>query len=350
MVLVTGSGCQDDEGGQDPPTNGDSTFTPLNTSTSGDTDGSSGGDEAADGQDVCLSARPLSAGRYEGDLANKDSNGGGACGQGGPDVFFKLEVTHRADVFVAATGQGYEPRVGVFGSDCAARFSDAGLLCTQGVPGWILDVAAGTELFVAVGADADSLPASLDGLPFELELDVRSVLSVGEACEPASRGRCEGGSLCLPTPVDELEASGELGGSRCTAIVGDTCASAIEVEVDRGETALVVEADAVHTDAHTHGCAGARTSERVYRLQLPEISDATRLEVHAPEAAALAARGPTCLPAEQRACEHDPRDESLILQPPPSRTLYLFVELPDLADPKASEDAPAVVRLRLSED
>ena len=155
---------------------------------------SSGAMMAPDGQDVCLSAPARPPGIYRGTLAGMNPNGG-ACGQSGPDVFFRVEISRRSDVRVFAQGDGYEPRVGVFGNDCIVPFDVSGLLCTAGVPGWVSDVEAGTDLYIAVGASASDLESSRTGT-FELDVQTRNVLSVGERCSNPVWGRCETGSTC----------------------------------------------------------------------------------------------------------------------------------------------------------
>ncbi|MEM6296646.1 MAG: hypothetical protein AAGA54_35595 [Myxococcota bacterium] len=314
----------------------------------GDDDGgssSSTGDPIEeDGSDVCLNARVTSPGVFRGDLEGKGSNGGGACGAGGPDVFFRLGLEQRVDVSVRATGVGFEPRVGVWGNDCAARFSEAGLLCTAGTLGWVLDVDPAVDLFIAVGGSADAIEAS-EGGAFELEISTRPVLEAGERCGDPLPGRCEGGTTCAGDPLD-LTAP-----RRCVVVPGDRCSTAIDVQVDAGRTELTLDpATTEHSDQHAHACGGARLPERVYRLQLPEISETTQLHIEAEGVVALAARGPTCLPEEERACT-DAAEPSVRLEPPPARTLYLFAELPEPPEPPESGDrpegevAPALLRL-----
>lgn len=340
LLVCTGFGCGEDgaEDSEAPPQ------TMAETTGEGEdgSSGSSGGRVNEDGQDVCLSAPVVDPGVYFASLQGKRSSGGGACGAGGPDVFFRIGVEHRSDVQVSAVGDGFTPRVGVFGNDCAVRFEDSGLLCTSGVPGWVSDVPAGTELYVAVGASQSEVDSSGEGA-FRVEVLARDVLSVGEACGMEAWGRCEGGSTCA-SPAGTLEPE------VCTAIPGDRCADPIVIEVDQGTTALSIESGVVHTDAHRHSCGGDRLSERVYRLQLPEVSAEATLRIEGERISVLAARGPTCLTEAETACGADPSDMAAIeLDGPLPRTVYLFAELAADGDEGESELSPSIVRVVLSD-
>lgn len=343
VLVCAGVGCGEDDGAESdsPPQ--------MMAETTGEGDdgssGSSGGGLDEDGQDVCLSASVVEPGVYFASLQGKRSSGGGACGAGGPDVFFRIGVERRSDVQVYAVGDGFTPRVGVFGNDCAVRFEDGGLLCTSGVPGWVSDVPAGAELYVAVGASQADVDASGEGA-FRVEVQARDVLSVGEACSNEAWGRCEGGSACAsPAGTSEPEV--------CTAIPGDRCADPVVVDLDRGATALSIEAGAVHTDAHRHSCGGDRLSERVYRLDLPAVSAEATLRIEGERISVLAARGPTCLTEAEVACGADPSELATIeLEGPLPRTVYLFAELGDGEDPDEkdeSELSPSIVRLVLDD-
>ncbi|MGH1345175.1 MAG: hypothetical protein ACRBN8_26675 [Nannocystales bacterium] len=338
MLVCVAPGCADD-GGQEPEAPAPA---PTKVETTGDDEdassGSSGGGVLGAGQDVCLSAPVLPPGVYLSSLQGKRSSGGGACGQGGPDVFFRVAVERPSDVRVSAVGEGFTPRVGVFGNECAVSFEDGGLLCTSGVPGWVPDVPAGAELYVAVGASQADVDASAQGT-FQLEVQARDILSVGEACSDPAWGRCEGGTTCaVPGETGEPAV--------CVAIPGDRCGNPMPVDVDRGLTALSVESGALHTDAHRHTCGGDRISERVYRLELPAVSAEATLRVEGQRVSVLAARGPTCLTEEERACSADPEGLAVIeLQGPLPRTLYLFAELHE----DESELSPSIVRVVLDD-
>lgn len=309
----------------------------------GDDESGTSGDVVFEvGQDVCLSADAVPPGRYEGTLEGKNGSGG-ACGQGGPEVFFRIDVARRSDVRVSARGDGYQPRLGVFGNDCAVPFDEAGLLCTSGTAGWVTDVPAGAELYVALGATTADVEGSQTG-DYELEVSTRNVLAIGDRCGPEGWGRCETGSTCL-APSDDEEAS-----TVCVEIPGDRCGNPISLYVPRGDSGVTIDRGEPHTDAHHHGCGGDRTVERVYQLQLPAVSEGAVLRVEGEAVSALAARAPTCLLEEELGCAASPEaTASLELQGPLPRTMYLFVELPDL-DPEASELTPAVVRFDLQDD
>jgi len=335
MIVCTVSGCAEDGGEEaDAPA-------PMQPETTGDDDNassSSGDGFLEDGQDVCLSASAVTPGLYFSSLQGKRSSGGGACGEGGPDVFFRIAVEHRSDLRVSVVGDGFTPRVGVFANDCAARFEDSGLLCTSGVPGWVSDVPAGAELYVGVGASQSEVDASGDGA-FRLDVEARAVLAVGEACSNEAWGRCEGGSTCA-VPAGTLEPA------VCVSIPGDRCANPIAVDVDRGTTALSVQPGVGHTDAHRHTCGGDRIAERVYRLELPVVSAEATLRIEGERVSVLAARGPTCLTDEERACGADLEGLAVIeLTGPLPRTLYLFAELSE----NESELSPSIVRIVLED-
>ena len=310
----------------------------VGQSTEGAETGTDDGDALEPGADICLAAASVGPGIHRGDLRGKESNNGGACELGGPDVFFDVDVPLRADVMFWARGAGYEPRVGVRHSDCASRFDATGLLCVGGLPGWVLDVDIGTRLIASVGIDpSDPALAGPDPLPFELEIAYRAVLAEGEGCEPASVGRCETGTHCI---------SGDSAPATCVAVPGDTCRSALPLTLRPGTTVVEIPAEAIHDDAHQHGCAGARTPERVHRVELVgDLGPDARVEVEAPFAEGLAVRGPGCLPEEELACAADGTAALVVAAPPPS--FYLFTELPDAAerDPTGGEEAPYELRI-----
>lgn len=315
----------------------------MKPGTSGDGGGDdesgsgSGGGGERDGAEVCPSAPSRPPGVYRDSLSGRDGNGG-ACGQGGPDVYFHIEIERRSDVRVSAVGDGFEPRVGVFGNDCALPFDEGGLLCTTGVPGWVSDVAAGTDLFVAVGAANAQVERSPTGT-FELDVRTRDVLDEGEPCGNEAWGRCEGGTACLESE----------GPAVCVQIPGERCGNAIELQLSRGATALSIDATTIHTDDHRHGCGGARVRDRVYRLTLPTVSQDAILRAEGENVLALAARGPTCLTSDEEACaaESDGTPSFEIPGPLPP-IVYLFVELPDVVDDE-SEQSPSLVRLELTD-
>lgn len=316
------------------------------TGMDSETDGDETGDLASiGGANVCAQAEPIGAGVHRGELANRDSSKGGPCGAGGPDVFWALEPTVRSDIFVSARADAFSPRIGIFGADCAADWDSTELLCAPGVGGWVTDVAAGTPLWVSVGWETDPTSDAMS-LPFELDVTYRKVLDDGALCQPSTLGRCASGTVCRELEDDDGNL---VAAARCEAVEGDRCAEALPIQVFRGETQLVIARGAAHTDAHEHSCAGARTRERVYRLELPETSAGDLLEIEAPDVDALALRDPTCLVDHEVACVSNPQSRPLRAEVSAAREIYLFVELPRTAEEDEGEEPPYSVRIRLVE-
>jgi hypothetical protein len=313
--------------------------------------GSSGGEDPEAAIDSCALAPALALGRTHGTLRDKSTDRGGACGTGGPDAFYRLEVTARADVSVSALGVGFVPRVGVLPDDCIGDFANVGLACARGLPLWIGDVAAATTLLVAVGADADDpalaapIPEGMpDPLGFALDVHVRAVLDEGEPCQPATVGRCTTGTSCI---------GGEDGVARCTALVGDTCNTAEPIELGTGDTVYPLTP---YTDAHAHSCTGAHRREKVLRVTLPQPIDPAAALVVSTTAAdvGLAVRGPGCDLADERACASGgPTGATatvagLAQAVAPGETVYVFVELPPLPTMGGEEPPPVQVQLQLA--
>ncbi|MBZ5708786.1 hypothetical protein [Nannocystis pusilla] len=279
------------------------------TTEDGDTgDGSTSGvwAEAPAPADACDNALLVTQGRYFGGLRelSAESPIGGVCGGGGPDGFLRVQVPVRADLRVAARGVGFAPHLSLAPDDCLGGREIA---CVAGAPLELRDLAGGTVLRLAVGideavfSDLKQKPAPDDGpdpLSFELDIGLTRVLEAGEVCEPASRGRCVAGTMCLASkPGDAPE---------CTTLPADTCSTAMRTPVvldDAGEGALVVDPAAPQTDAHAHGCGGDGLRERVLRLGLPATPPGRALEITVSRAdVGLAVRTPTCLAADELAC------------------------------------------------
>ncbi len=343
-------------GGDDGAPAGD-TAVPFDPPTGGDDDGDDGPPPIVPGEatDVCANAFSIAEGIHYGTLRARQSDLDGACGQGGPDAFFRVELARRSDVWLQARGVAFEPRVGVLGSACAPAWSQQQLLCTQGVGGWVRDIAPGSSLVVSVGIAPDdptivSAPPTegADPLDFELTVKLRDVLDVGDLCEPASRGRCAAGTACVPDP--------DGGPATCETLPADTCATAEPLVLAYGATEVTIDRRAPQSDAHAHSCGGDRHPERVYALSLPISDDAPTLTVRsgAPHVG-FALRGNDCAPSRELACASPtPQPTAITTELPAAvgRPVLLFVELPvPPSEPEpgteAGEEAPIVVTLEL---
>lgn len=344
------------------------------------------GEEAPGGEatNSCSAAPAIGVGLWTGTLRDKNRSLGGACGAGGPDAFFKVPVSLRADVGLEAFGVGFIPRVGVLPGECVGDWEGRGLLCTEGLAGWITDLAAGTDLFVSVGIDPEDpvLEASApedgpDPLQFALDVTIRRILEPGELCMPSSRGRCVAGTACLPGEAGgdgtatstnpDGDGTGTASNSgytsatgqsswRCTSLEADTCASAQTIEVGIDGVTIPIDPGWVHTDAHYHSCTGARLAERVYRLELSaDMQPGAALEISVDEAeAALAVRLPGCMPAEETACEEcavegarvtvDDADALAASSVSP----HLFVEFPFASGPEGATTGEAPFSLQIA--
>lgn len=341
LVLgVVPSGCR--EPADPPPAKDEPDDAPASEATGDDADGSgsSGGAPRGPGGDLCPDADRIERGTVFSSLRGATSDREDACGGGGPDRFFVIDVLDRADVFLSAKGRRFEPVIGVLPSDCGADWNDA-LLCTAGVGGWIPEVAAGTRLLVAVAASPEDPALALppddaaDPLDFQLSVRFRSTHAAGQPCLVNGEIRCAAGTACLP-------ASEEDGAPTvCTPVPGDTCEQAIAVTWDPGEGPLVLTtAWESLGDAHVHSCGGARTPEIVYRLTRadPWPDDGT-VVITGEHGELLAVRGPGCTTLEEIACGDALRIEPLATGW--SDGVYLFVER------SAAKTAVSSVRVEL---
>lgn len=258
--------------------------------------------EPGEASDRCAEAPRVGEGRHYGTLRGNLSELGGACGAGGPDAFFRVEVPFRADVFVDAVGVDFSPRVGVLPAGCSNDWSHRTLACSEGVGTWLLDFAAGTSLVVSVGTDPDEpqlqLPApgaGDDPLDFAFDVRLRRVLGEGELCEPAERGRCGTGTACTSAEADTPGV--------CTAVSADTCAQALSLPVGFGTTLVEIPEAVPHTDAHAHSCTGAHRPDRVFAVDMPPATADRTLEVTSTSSlVGLAIRAPSCLPSDELGC------------------------------------------------
>ena len=351
-------GCRDEAPPSEPTRDDD----PAPEGTAGDSEGSTGEVEVPSevATDQCSKAPAIGAGRHFGTLRSKVSELDGACGLDGPDAFFRLEIPRRSDVWLQGFGVGFSPRVGVLPNTCSVDWTGRTLACTEGVGTWLLDVAVGSSLVVSVGIDPEhpvlgqGAPAQgYDPLDFVLEVELRNVLDAGDPCEPASRGRCGSGTACqVPEPpADDPEAPA--GEAVCTVLEGDTCQAAVPVVVEFTGTPTVttveIDPSVLQTDAHHHSCGGARTRERVLRLQLPG-DGAPEIEVSAdhPEVG-LALRGPGCLPSHERGCV-DPVGSASLTGVVTGAEAFLFVELPASASDEADTDGGSSTGVPMGEE
>lgn len=286
--------------------------------------------------DACDDAVAIPGRTWRGtlDAATADLAGGGvltldeACATGGPDVFVRRRIAQRADVTITAQGSGFVPRIVVLDGTCSND-----LTCATGLPARLLDVAAGSELVIAVAiADADVATVAV---PIEATLAIaeREVLAAGAACPPTADvdgGRCEAGTACI---VDEL------GAATCTAIAGDTCASALEIAVG-APLVQTIDPATLYSDAHAHSCAGDRRREVVLHATWDGSAGSLEVSTAAP-GVALAARAPACTPDAERACEAASATGARIVVPPNASgvaSAYVFVELPaEAGDPAPGE-------------
>ncbi|WAS95435.1 hypothetical protein [Nannocystis punicea] len=308
--------------------------------------------EAPAPADACDDALLVSHGRYFGNLRpmKVDAAIGGACGGGGPDGFLRVEVPVRADLRVAARGVGFTPVLSLAPDDCLGGREIA---CATDAPLELRDLAGGTVLRLAVGvdptvfSDLSEKPApedALDPLSYELDIGLTRVLLAGEVCEPASRGRCVAGTLCMAAAPGEA--------SECTTLPADTCSTALRTPVvlSEGQGALVVDPALPQTDAHAHSCGGAGLRERVLQLDLPAVPPARALEitVSRPDVG-LAVRTPGCLATDELACAAGTGGparvvvDRLAARRAAGVAPYLFIELP----PDSEGDPAFTLNLRL---
>lgn len=358
---------------------GESNDGPTALVTTGDGGGGGGDDGSSTGEvyvpsheatDQCELAPEIGAGRHYGSLRGNAAELSGACGLGGPDGFFRLEVTRRSDVWLQGYGVGFVPRVGVLPHACTSEWASRTLLCTEGVGSWLLDVAAGSSLVVSIGTDEDDplldQPPPTQGpdpLGFALDVELRNVLEPGEPCQPPGVGRCGSGTACLPIPPEEDVPDAPPGPSVCTVLEGDTCETAVVVAVNTGVTVVEIDPATPQTDAHAHSCGGARRRERVLRLELPgDGPHAVEARVDRP-GVGLALRAPGCSVEDERGCVDPDGTPAVLAVEVSGDAAFLFVELPTVeggtddggsssgstgAD-ELGEEAPIVVEIERSE-
>lgn len=327
--------------------------------SSGDADSSSsssgsGGPPAEEVRpsESCEGAPLVVDGVYSGNLRGSasDAGPGGVCGEGGPDMFVRVQVEVPADVWVDARGVGFSPRVSLALEGCG---SDRDVACGA-APVEARGLGIGNVVHIAIGADpevfaalsdAQPSPEEDDPLAFEVEVRRTRVLAAGEVCEPEGRGRCADGTWCA------LSAQGSV--RVCTPLLGDTCVSAedLRVELVDGVGTWTIDPSSPQTDAHLHSCTGAGTRERVLRLELPGGPPLRALAIEAMDPdVGLALRTPGCLVTDEVACAAPATEGArVVLSGLDALRLrgvrpYLFVELP------SDEAPPLELQFRLVPD
>lgn len=287
-----------------------------------------------------------------------------SCGLTGPELFVRVRVDTRADLRLRARGREFTPQLAVLPPGCIAGELDEErpLACANdGLPITLSDLRAGTELLVVVGVRADDAALAsdlsedglVDALDVELEIEQRAVLAEGERCEPLSPTRCETGTACIAEIEDEDSA---VAIARCRRLAADSCAAPGELELSLTETTeLVIASDELHSDAHSHACAGWRRPERVEQLRLPaELPETATLQVRVDDArVGLALRRSDCEPSTALACAPPSEDAaelsfggdgSLAALAQAGADPLLFIELP------RERDADIAVELELKLD
>jgi hypothetical protein len=264
------------------------------------------------------------------DLAMSDVIGLERCTVDGPDVFVRRRIDRRADVTITAAGTGFVPQVAVIDGSC----SNAWVCAPAGLPAQILDVAAGTELVIAVAIAQDDVAAATTPVEATLAIAEREVLSAGASCPTAAGsdgGRCEAGTACV---------AADAGASTCTPIAGDTCGRAIEVDLGTARHVATIDPALPYSDAHAHACAGERRRDVVFRVHWDGSAGSLDVSTAAP-GVALAARAPACTLDAAHACDDGVDDGARIVVAPHSAdaaSAYVFVELPAEGDLALDEE------------
>ena len=318
----------------------------------GSSGSSSGGPSLAESplpSETCAEAPAVAQGRFAGTLRDRkpDPMTGGVCGGGGPDVFLRIKVPLRADLRVEARGNGFTPRVGLAPLGCLEAPM---LACGADGIAELADLGEGTMVSLAIGVDEASFvalsdvaapPDGPDPLDFVVHVAMTRVLSGGEVCMPAARGRCASGTLCLPEvqAIDDEQGDEPQERWLCTALADDRCddPERATVVLSGGVGTLIVDPDLPQSDAHRHSCTGAGTRERVIRLRLPgnlDALDSLQIRADRPEVG-LALRAPGCLSSDELACAGPSPDGAKVVIVAPDELEragvepYLFVELPE---------------------
>lgn len=298
----------------------------------------------------CDEALSLGTGHYASSLRGRNEDFGGACGLGGPQLFFAIEVEQDADLLVELSAESFAPRVELLSAQCVPGRS---LQCSDASSVAMSDLRAGSRILGSVGIDPDDPALSDEGLAedplaFELRVELQPVLAEEQLCGEHVIGRCTAGTRCAPS---------EEGPQRCLPVAGDTCSRALTLSLPAvGETLALdidLEAEAGLVGAHhASSCGGGDTRELVYRLDRGALEALAaqvgehRVELTSQTPGVLAAlRGPGCRASAELSCSEEISAQALSLDPAtlvggPDGDPYLLVELPD--------DAQGVISLALA--
>ena len=299
---------------------------------------------------ICEEAPRLSTGYYPSSLRARPDAFGGACGLGGPQLFFGVEVEQDSDLFVEVAAESFAPRLELLSAQCIPQRS---LQCSDEASVAMVDLRAGTRVLGSVGIDpsdaalTDEALAD-DPLAFELRVELRPVFAADQVCGDHLVGRCTAGTHCAQDPT---------GVERCLPVAGDTCARALTLELPTVGETLALDIDlggeAGLIDAHhVSSCGGGDTREMVYRLDRSELEALAaqvgehRVQLSASQPGVLAAvRGPGCRAPAELDCSEEISGAPLSLDPAAlvgtkDGDAYLLVELPN--------DAQGVISLALA--
>ena len=289
--------------------------------------------------ETCETAMRLGSGRHLGNLRERGEQRGGACGQGGPELFFEVEAPARADLIVDLKGAEFAPRLDWLTADCLPDLSYA---CSD-LPTFVAyDQAPGSRLRFSIGLDGEDpalgaapIPGQPDPLDFELELAWREVVGAGAPCAPSLASRCASSLVC------DAESS------TCVSLPGNACATPTSLELPdpaasppQNTLSLTVDPAQGWGDVHAHSCGGTRRAEQVFRIPraaleaLPSTAAVEISQSAGPSPLTLAARGPGCAAEAELACVGDAQAQPLRIEAStweaaPAGDLYLFVELPE---------------------
>jgi hypothetical protein len=314
-----------------------------------DSDSSESGTETGDGEElppalgqfsmICEEAPTLSTGYYPSSLRARPESFGGACGLGGPQLFFSVEVQQDADLVFEVAADSFAPRLELLSAQCVPERS---LACSDEASAAMSDLRAGTRIVGSVGIDPSD-PALTDEsladdpLAFELKVELRAVFAQGQVCGDHLVGRCTAGTRC---------ADDGAGVERCVAVAGDTCARALPLDLPEVGETLNFEVD-LDSEAglvgahHLSSCGGGDTRELVYRLDrgaleaLAALAGEHRVELSSPTPGVLAAaRGPGCRATAELGCAEEISNQALSLDPATlaggeDGDVHLIVEVPN---------------------